>query len=652
MEKLRFRHLHLDFHTSEKITPIGQDFDKIQFQDMLKTGHINSANVFAKCHHGWVYYDSETSERHPGLDFDLFGQMVSAAHEIGVLAAAYISAGLDEKTTREHPEWLMRNKDETMSWTADFMTPGYHQFCFNSPYLDYLLSQVQEIITKYDVDGLWLDIVGVRECYCQNCVNAVIKENKDPLDDASYKPIWENTYANYTSKIKELVDRIKPGITIFHNGGHSRRGRRDLAFMNTHLELESLPTSWWGYDHFPLSVRYAQNLGMEYLGMTGKFHTSWGEFGGYKHPNALLYETAQHLMNGAKCSIGDQLHPCGLMDKTTYELIGHAYKEVEKKEEWCTDVTYIADVGVLSQESMNMPCSDGSYDADTGTVRILLEGKILFDMIDIDEDFGKYKVIILPDTIRITDELKNKLDSYKGKIFATGESGLNSDKNEFAVDFGIEWVQKNEYKPDYFKPCFDLKSLNRASFIMYSQGQKIKLNGGKELGVRENPYFNRSVFAFCSHLHTPSSGEYGGPGMVENENGIYFAWNTFYEYATHGSITTKESILHALDRLISDKTIKTDLPSQGCVSVMEQKYNNRFVVHLTYVSTVKRGKNIEIIEDIVPVYDINVSLNLDKKIKRAYLAPQKTDIDFAINDGRVDFKLQKLECHQMVVLEY
>ncbi len=63
---------------------------------------------------------------------------------------------------------------------------------------------------------------------------------------------------------------------------------------------------------------------MEFLGMTGKFHTTWGEFGGYKHPNALRYEAGLSIANGAKCSIGDQLHPEGLMDKATYELIGAA----------------------------------------------------------------------------------------------------------------------------------------------------------------------------------------------------------------------------------------------------------------------------------------------------------------------------------------
>lgn len=67
---------------------------------------------------------------------------------------------------------------------------------------------------------------------------------------------------------------MKPGLPVFHNSGHQRRGRRDLAHVNSHLELESLPTGGWGYDHFPLSARYAQTLGMEFLGMTGKFHTS------------------------------------------------------------------------------------------------------------------------------------------------------------------------------------------------------------------------------------------------------------------------------------------------------------------------------------------------------------------------------------------
>lgn len=661
MSSLPFRQVHLDFHTSEVIDKIGSGFSKEQFQKALKLGHVNSITVFSKCHHGWAYHPSEANEMHPGLKFNLLQQMIEAAHEIGVKTPVYLSAGLDEKMASRHPEWLIRSKDERTSGTGDFMHPGYHQFCFNSPYLLYLIKQIEEVTEKYDADGIFLDIVGVRTCYCQNCIASIRKEGKDPRDEEAMKALWERTYANYTKAVEEAVHRIKPEMKIFHNGGHITRGRRDLAKMNTHLELESLPTGGWGYDHFPLSARYVQNLGMEYLGMTGKFHTSWGEFGGFKHPNALKYETALSIANGAKCSIGDQLHPEGVMDEATYELIGAAYSEVEKKEKWCTGVKSIADIALLSLEATGIKNTDegqmtGTGLSDSGATRILLEGKYLFDVIDLEEDFNKYKVIILPDRVKITEEIKTMLYNYLnegGKLLATGESGLNPESNAFVIDLGVKWVQNNKYSPDYFKPYFKLINLGDASFVFYSNGQKVELAGGKELGRRENPYFNRDIFTFCSHQHTPNSFEYGGPGMIESSNGIYIAWNIFEDYAAKGSLVLKETVKYALDKLLgADKTLKTNLPAQGVVTLMDQELENRYVNHLLYASPVKRGDGIEVIEDILPIYDVDVELRVPKPIKKVYLAPDMTEIDFVQEGPSVKYKVDKILCHQMVVLDY
>ncbi len=158
---MKFRQVHLDFHTSECLAGIGSKFSKEQFQRALKIGHVDSITVFSKCHHGWAYHPSEANEMHPGLDFDLLGAEIEAAHEIGVKTPVYLSAGLDEKTARRHPEWLIRNADESLAWTPDFARPGYHRFCFNTPYLDYLLAQIEEVCENYDADGIFLDIVAV-----------------------------------------------------------------------------------------------------------------------------------------------------------------------------------------------------------------------------------------------------------------------------------------------------------------------------------------------------------------------------------------------------------------------------------------------------------------------------------------------------------
>lgn len=661
MSMLPFRQVHLDFHTSEAIPGIGKDFSKEQFQRALKLGHVNSITLFSKCHHGWAYHPSEANEMHPGLNFDLLGAMIEAAHEIGVKTPVYISAGLDEKMARRHPEWLMRDKDEKTNWAPDFMHPGYHQFCFNTPYLDYLLKQVEEVTRNYDADGIFMDIVGVRQCYCQHCIDSIRKEGKDPRDEEAMKALWERTYANYTRKVEKVIHSIKPGLRIFHNGGHIRRGRRDLANMNTHIELESLPTGGWGYDHFPLSARYVQNLGLEYLGMTGKFHTSWGEFGGFKHPNALKYETALSIAMGAKCSIGDQLHPEGIMDEATYNLIGAAYGEVEKKEAWCVDVNNIADIALLSTESLGganklEDSLERAGKSDAGAVRMLLEGKFLFDVIDTEENFNKYKVIILPDKVRLNKALKDKLKNYlsnKGKILATGESGLGIKEDKFVLDLGVNWVGVNPYQPDYFKPNFKLNNLWDSSFVFYSEGQKVELAGGVELGQREDSYFNRDIFTFCSHQHTPNSFKYGGPGMVECENGIYIAWNVFEDYAVKGSLALKETIVYALNKLLGDnKTLKTNLLAQGVVTLMEQRHENRYVNHILYASPVKRGEGIEIIEDVVPVYNIKVEVKVPSKVKKVYLAPEMKELDYKQENGDLTYTICEINCHAMVVIEF
>ena len=104
-----------------------------------------------------------------------------------------------------------------------------------------------------------------------------------------------------------------------------------MADAYTHFELESLPSGGWGYLHFPLTMRYARTLGLDCLGKTGKFHTSWGDFHSFKNAEALQYECFRMLALGAKCSIGDQLHPVGKIDPHVYDLVGSVYRRGGEK---------------------------------------------------------------------------------------------------------------------------------------------------------------------------------------------------------------------------------------------------------------------------------------------------------------------------------
>ena len=640
---MNFRQVHLDFHTSEKIPGIGEKFDKKQFQDALKVGHVNSITVFAKCHHGWMYYPTKVGSMHPGLKFDLLKAQIEAAHEIGVKTPVYLSAGFDEQILHIHPEWRFQDKDHSFDNFAD---PCYHLTCFNTPYLDLLLAQIKEVCENYDADGIFLDIVGARLCCCDSCLKEIIKRGKNPDSDEDLTALGEEVYANYYKKVRETIDSVKPGLPVFHNGGHIVQGRRDLAHANTHLELESLPTGGWGYDHFPMSARYVQNLGMDYLGMTGKFHTSWGEFGGFKHPNALRYEVALSAAHGAKCSIGDQLLPNGHMDMSTYELIGKAYAELEEKELWLDNVSPVCDIAVLSNEAMS---GERLPDAEVGAGRMLIEGKYQFSVIDKEVPLDGYKLIILADNIELDENTEKRLKEFvnkDGKILASGKSAISDGK--FCFDFGADYIGESEYKPSYMRPL--IGNENESDFIMYTDCQKVKASDGKVLAEAIAPYFNRTAEHFCSHQHAPSSGKAEGAGIVYGQDGIYIAWNIFSDYAQNGEFIAKKTVIQCIDILLGDdKLLVTNLGSMGVATLFEQK--DRYIAHLLYAVPTKRGKYIEIIEDIYPVDGIELAVKVKERIKRVYLAPQNIDVDFTFDNGYVKVKDIKVDCHQMVVFD-
>ena len=658
------RQVHLDFHTSEAIGNIGSKFDKKNFRECLIKGHVNSITLFAKCHHGWAYFPSETNEMHPGLDFDLLSAEIEVCRELGVSCPIYISAGLDEKYLHEHPEHakLFKPTDEPLriETTEDgrkFIANrnSFARICFNTPYLEVLKAQVEEVVTKFMPEGIFMDICAEAPCYCEACRRSVRELGYAEDDPEGVNRVAYLTYKKYYTTINEAAKAIKPDIKVFHNGGHISTQRRDIAFSNTHLELESLPTGGWGYDHFPKSAKYAQNLGLDFLGMTGKFHLSWGEFGGFKHPNALRYEVALDLALGAKASIGDQMHPYGFLDPATYELIGAAYSEAEKVEEYCYgNIKPISDVAVLAVESVT---GERHNLGDVGAPRILLEGKHLFTFIDTEMPLDDYKVVILPEGMKLTDEaLTAKLKAFVkggGKIIAAGSTGEYATK---LFDLGCSYIAPSEFNPAYFAPTYCATGLTPSNYVFYRRMYDVSLTdeNATVLAYGKRPFFNRAPEHFCSHRHTPFTLDEGTPGIVIGKEGAYIAWDIFSEYADVGAYSVKEAVIKTVDAVLGeDKTLVTNLPSCGVVTLNEQPDKSRFVLHSLYAAPIKRGADaraLQVIEELVPICDTTFSLKLGKSAKSVVLVPENREIPFEEKDGTISFTIDKFECSQIVVI--
>ena len=667
-QTLRFRQVHLDFHTSPHISKVGSQFDKKHWQKTLMDAAVNSVTCFSKCHHGWSYHPTTVGKIHPHLKIDLLRAQFDACKEIDINVPIYLSAGVDDLAAYEHPEWReITSEGGYGGWTSVPLAAGFKTLDFHSPYLDYLCAQIEEVVHLFpDCDGVFLDIItqDVRGCSRWG-MDYMLAHGLDPTKEEDRKKNAMAAIDIYYKRVTEACKSIRSDMPVFHNSGHVRRGDHNVMKYQTHLELESLPTGGWGYDHFPESAKYVSNIGKEFLGMTGKFHTTWGEFGGFKHPNALRYECAAMIAHGSRCSVGDQLHPEGQLDKATYEIIGAAYHEVAAKESWCTNTVQIADIGILSSESehQNQAHQEG---AETGASRVLLEEHFLFTILDRDMDFSRCRLLILPDDILMDEALEAKVKVYLaagGKLLLTGESGLRKDGNGFAFDIGAGWSGKSEFSPDYVLPSPDFRPDFVASpFVTYLPSQRIRVTTGKSIGAVYDPYFNRNYLHYCSHQHAPSKPEASGfDSGVINGNIIYLAHPVFSIYRGYGTVALRHYIAHVIRHLLGEKTVETNLPSTARITLTRQEEHKRWILHLLFANTVSRGgpmrlsggtlsatAAIEVIEDLIPLLHTHVSLRLPARISRVTLEPQGTPIPFVQKNGVVNLDVYEFACHQIL----
>ena len=100
MRQISPRQVHLDFHTSELMPDIGLNFDPEQFARTAKEAAVSSMTVFARGHHGMIFYDSKKNpERvHPNLKRkNLMVDEVRALHSVGISAPVYIKVKMYSK---------------------------------------------------------------------------------------------------------------------------------------------------------------------------------------------------------------------------------------------------------------------------------------------------------------------------------------------------------------------------------------------------------------------------------------------------------------------------------------------------------------------------------------------------------------------------
>ena len=646
--------LFFDNHTMAACPDVGSDFNAGEFAGRIKDCGADFVGFAAKCNQGFCYYDTAIGIKHPSLQRDMFGEMVSACRTENITVTAYLNCGLSNEDAIQHPEWntispsgkIYQPDIAELGW----ISPYLRTMCVNSPYRDYLISLILEVAAKYPVGGFLLDSFNGFPCVCPTCIRKMKELKIDWRDENEVIKFAKASALRLAEDIAAVIKKLEGDYLLYFLG----IGFKDNVRIGSYLECECLPTHpCWGYDFLPIMSHYLRTLSGDkrpVLNMTGRFY-EWGDFGSLRPQAGIEYDLYCGIANGMRPNIGGHIHPRGSTQKAIFERIQAIYSRMQQNEQWYSEAYNLVDIAVMAVDPASKPPSI------IGVSRMLSELKMQFDIVEVDSDLTKYNLLILPDDILLSPETAAGIKDFinEGKaVISTGCSGLDLDKKSFALEteWGVKYLGESPFDPAFFQPAPKLSAgLPNIPLALYKRGIEVKPDDEVEVGaVLIKPYYNREWNGVYSNFYLPPDALTDAPLVTFNGKIAHIThpiFNTYYELA---SVELRTLFANILNRLLPEPLLKiSGLPSFAKATVTRQE--KRRMVHLINYVPELRGKS-EIVEEPLWAKNIKVSLRVDDFIpETAYLAPERKTLELKREGEYVSVVIPEICGYQLLVFE-
>lgn len=199
------------------------DAEGLNVEELMKTQAEYGTNVIIANAGGLLcWYESEISRqpKNPYLKFDYVKQIIHYSHKYGMKVLLRLDiSNLSEADLREHPDWLRRDTEGN-----PVMDLGMPQSCFFSPmWQSYNFQLIDELMEKYQPDGLLYNAVHFGFCHCDVCRKHYEESTGCPLPDKlevdteegrRYMRYRYEQMAAYMTRVKEAVHRHNPNAVV------------------------------------------------------------------------------------------------------------------------------------------------------------------------------------------------------------------------------------------------------------------------------------------------------------------------------------------------------------------------------------------------------------------------------------------------------
>ena len=702
-----WRKIHQDFQNSQHVPSIGEKFDRKEFGDRLRDASVELVLVFAKDMHGYFYYPTKYEPVHPGLKFDLLAEQVKACRERGIEVHAYYCATWDNYLAEKHQEWLTLNRERQPYLPKFGQTPAWTSLCLaREGFVQLMLDHVEEFISKYDLDGIWMDMPAPidAQCYCDECLRQIRAQGKDPLDVTVQAQHKHALYISFMQRTHAVVRKHKPKAQVEWNWQDLFGLGQRLPWTDA-IDIEVVPTAFWGYYYMPLMIRYIRAFGHPVRGLTGRFLGFWSDFGALKSQSQLHLELATMIANAARCNIGDQPHPNARLDPAVYTVIGNCFSRIKRLEPYLDQAAPVVEAvfvisglpctrPVAERTASTAPSAEDMYrrgiaetmktstfpapgsersDAERrknmgeidGMIKLLIESKVQFDVMEPDGDWERYSLVILEEDLPVDRQMAERLHAHIGKggaVLVSNESGLTKgEARSWLERYGLYYEGKSDFYPSYLVADDSLiDGLPAYEYVLYEGATRWKAKGAAKtvapLGV---PLFQRTAEHYTGHRQSPFDHATEHAALAYSGRVGLFGFPialTYYRanYWVYGKV-----FRHMLRQVLPAPLVETNAPLTTEITLTQQQARadigrpQRYMVHLVnFQPSRSTARSPDFFDDPVPLTDIVVRVNLPLRNVKARAIDAGVDLPVrAAPNGGVEVRVPRIAIHEIVCFE-
>lgn len=639
-------------------------YDPAVYAENMKRAGAQAVYIYGSNCLGLSMYPSNVGTRHIAGERDIFGQTVAECKKRGLHVIGYLNSWNTDMATNR-PDWSVRNS----KGVGDYEISRFGCPCPNNDeYVEYFLTRVKELVSNYDIDGFWADMVGVWTpvCFCESCQRKYREKygrelprtiNFNDPEFVEYLHFKSAFVAEYTQKIRDTVKSIKPEVTVAIQSAPIRNpnriGAADPRFYSASDYLSGdFYTDREGVNVFSrIYYRMSENLPFEYMTSRCRglaYHTM------NKDVEELTAQAFAAIMNKGAFFFIDAVDPDGCFNADLYTGLSKLTEEItpylayaDYEEQPLRDVAVYYNFNSVVAEGQDGACVD-TMNTDSFNNRLKRIAQAL-NTVHVDYDIitkknldsiANYKVLILPALDMLSVEECDALRVYirnGGRAYISGKTSLKDISGRKQANFmlsdvlGLDYEGVFPFAPNYMAPVDAYKDLfggysRKYPHMMDNALLKVRATSGETLATVTLPISSREDFhVYSSALSDPPITETAYPAIHENTYGsgrvIYCAGN-LEDHILPDHIKLFGSLVL---RLLNGEAAVT-LTAPPCVDHTVFRGENHLRVYLL---------NYQSFFPPIPITDIPFSIDLAGRTVKNVTDISGGKVSWTVADGKI-----------------